>query len=215
MNNLDKKILELSKRGNQDDMLEAEKLLEQALQDDPQNTDLLLKLAVLVQESPDFDLSIPRLEKILSYDPDNALALLVLAETNNHFYGEISKPLFDKLISVTTGNAEIDSMLRYAAYWFYDNNPNDYELEKLLLESINMCQSHVNNYKALAKLYFRQARYSEAKKMFQKAIKNVVMVRAEDRNMTDVKKFLALYISGTHTNLISILKELAVEANIK
>ena len=49
MNNLDKKIIELSKRGNQDDMLEAEKLLEQALQDDPQNTDLLLKLAVLVQ----------------------------------------------------------------------------------------------------------------------------------------------------------------------
>ena len=73
MKSLDKKILELSKRGNQDDMLEAEQLLKQALQGDPQNTDLLLKLAVLVQEFPYVDLSIPRLEKILSYDPENAL----------------------------------------------------------------------------------------------------------------------------------------------
>ena len=176
MNNLDTKILELSKRGNEEDMLEAEKLLEQALQNDPQNTDLLLKLAVLVQEFPYVDLSIPRLEKILSYDPDNALALLILAETNYHLYTEISKPLFGKLISVTTGNAEIDSMLRYAATWFFIINPNDHELEKLLLESINICQSHVNNYKTLAELYMRQEKYSEAKKLLQKAMKNVVKI---------------------------------------
>ena len=215
MNNLDQKILELSKRGNEEDMLEAEKLLEQALQNDPQNTDLLLKLAVLVQESPDFDLSIPRLEKILSYDPDNALALLILAETNYHFCSQISKSLFDKLTSLTTGNVEIDSMLRYAATWFFTINPNDYEEEKLLLESISICQSHVNNYEALAELYLRQERYSEAKRMFQNAIKNVIRVRAKDRDMTNVQKFLAEYVSGTHTNLISSLKALAVEANIK
>ena len=226
MNNLNAKILELSKRGNEEDMLEAEKLLEHALQDDPQNTDLLLKLAVLVQEFPYVDLSIPRLEKILSYDPDNALALLILAETNHHLYSEISKPLFDKLTSVTTGNAEIDSMLRYAASWFYDswfydNNPNDYELEKLLLESINICQSHVNNYEALAELYMRQARYSEAKIMMQKAIKNVTKIytkeifAAETRDMTDVQKFLALYVKGTYVTDTSSLKRLAAEANIR
>ena len=213
MNNLDKKIIELSKRGNQDDMLEAEKLLEQALQDDPQNTDLLLKLAVLVQEFPYVDLSIPSLEKILSYDPDNALALLVLAETNYHLYTEISKPLFDKLTSVTTGNAEIDSMLRYAATWFFINNPNDHELEKLLLESINICQSHVNNYKTLAELYMQQGKYSEAKKMMQKAIKNLIKVRTQGLDMTDVKKFLAEYVSGIHST--SDLKKLAAEANIR
>jgi len=221
MNNLDKIILELSVRGNQDDMLEAEKLLEQALQNDPQNTDLLLKLAILVQEFPYVSLSIPRLEKILSYDPDNALALLVLAETNYHLYTEISKPLFDKLTTLITGNAEIDSMLRYAATWFFIIYPNDHELERLLLESINLCQSHVNNYKALAELYMRQEKYSKAKQMMQKAMKNVTKIYTKEvrtkeiSDMTNIQRFIALYIKGTYVTDTDSLKRLAAEANIR
>jgi tetratricopeptide (TPR) repeat protein len=136
-----------------------------------------------------------------------------LAETNYHLYTEISKPLFDKLTTLITGNAEIDSMLRYAATWFFIIYPNDHELEKLLLESINLCQSHVNNYKTLAELYMRQEKYSEAKKLLQKAMKNVVKIRTKNPSMTDVQHFLAEYIKGTYST--SFLEGLAIEASIR
>ena len=88
-----------------------------------------------------------------------------------------------------------------------------YEMEKLLLESIDICQSHVNNYEALAKLYFRQAKYSEAKKLLQKAMKNVVQIRTKNPSMTDVQNFLAEYIKGIFST--KDLKSLAIEACIR
>ena len=222
MNELDTKILKLSQVGGIETLLEIEKLLEQALNKDPHNIDLLLRLAILEQEVPlaDHERSTSILENILKRDPSNAIALLLLSYVNYYCIpGILNESLFQKLISLKTGNKETDSMLKYAASWFYTDHTNNNNLEQLLKESIKTCQSHVYNYSKLAGLYLKQNRPTEAKLLVQKALKNVVKIYTDEdcHDITNVQEFLGERIKGIYLTTINFqtLKKIEMEAIIR
>ncbi len=208
---LKRKLIELSVANTNEASLEMERLLEEAIKNDPQDTELLLKIAVLEFKTPfvDDEKGIAALQKIFEYDPDNAYALMLLACINYFLLGVVNKnDLLSRLSFLETGNNELDSMLRYTATWYYDydyHNPAKLDInkrvEKLLLESIKKCQSHVKNYAELARLYFHQNRYDEALMAVKQAIKNVEKVygdKIESCDDSDVQEFLNEYITGIH-----------------
>lgn len=205
---LKERLIELSTDGSDAASFEMEKLLEEAIKNDPQNPELLLKLAILEFDMPflDDEKCIASIQKIFEYDPHNATALILLAYMNYHFFRMIDKSLFDRLNSLKTGNNETDSLLKYAATWYYAHDCYEpasrditNQVEKLLLESIKKCQSHVHNYEELACMYLHQNRYDEALTAIRHAIQNVVKIYGEDiekRDDTDVQKFFNYYITG-------------------
>lgn len=223
MNAIYAKILEVSKRGDRNEILELEPLIEQELQKHPQNTELLIRLAILVSDMPfaDKEKSVEVLGRILNYDPNNGIAMILRAYMSYWFPGIIKKSWCDQLSSTTTDGAEIDSLLRYTASLYYtiDGNNNDIEYEKMLVQSIDFCQDHVNNYKALAKLYLKQGKYSQAERLAKAALKNVVTIYAYNSgypnpDITDYNKFLAEFVKGTHLTDTSIwgIQKLGIEA---
>ena len=220
MNELNTKIIELSKDGGIEAMLEMEKLLEQALLQNPQNINLLLRLAILEQEVPlaDHHKSIAVLESVLKIDPSNAIALILLAYVHYHNIGVINGSLFEQLISNPTKDPEIKSMLKYTASWLYAPQNDKKNVEKWLIESITECQSHVYNYSNLAELSLKQNRYAEAKKLIQHGLKNVEKLYIGNigyADETDIQEFLGerikgIYLTDMNYNRLKVLEAEAI-----
>ncbi len=188
-------------------ILTIETLIEKELQNDPKNTELLLRLAFVVQEVPivDAEKSIKILDQILSYDSHNGIALILRVFFNYYHFGVIDKSLSNNLVSTKTEDAEINSMLRIAASLYYEteNMTDDPEYETLLLESIDFCQDHVRNYQALAELYLKQGKYNEAEKLAKAALKNLVTscyynAKCPDPDITDYGRFLNEFVKGIY-----------------
>ncbi len=223
MNKICATILEVSKRDDRDEILELEPLIEQELQKDPHNTELLVRLAMLVQDMPFADKikSVDVLGKVLDYDSHNGIAMILRAYLSYWYSRNIKKSWCDDLSSVTTGDTEVDSMMRFTASLYYETEDvsGGSEYEKLLLESIDLCQDHVNNYKALAKLYLKQGKYSEAEKFAKTALKNVVKIYTgisgyPNPDITDYNKFFSEFVKGTHLTDTSIwrIQKIGIEA---
>lgn len=194
------KIIELS-RSNK--LIEIEKLLEEQLRHEPNNVELWLRLAVLELASPlnDCYKGIACLEKILALEENNPVALLLLAYINHYELGGINKTLMEKLNSIHTNSAELNSMLKYAISWFYFEKDAKLE-EQFLKASISIYKNHVWNYVRLAKLCFKQSRKVEAKDFIQTALKNVKKVYSPGEyigfDITDINKFLNENIKGIY-----------------
>ena len=210
-----KQIIELSKDGSTETMLKMEALIEKELERNPHNIELLLRFALLEQSVPfaDHIKSIWILNIILTYEPDNPLALLVLAGVN-HYCGHAmdDNEIFEKLVSYKTDDKETASMLAYAASWYYADIGDKEKLEYMLLKSIELCSTHVFNQYDLAKLYLKQNRLEEAKFFVQRAMANVVKILKSDadNDYTDVTNYINEMIKGTHITSVvyTILTEL-------
>jgi uncharacterized protein HemY len=92
-----------------------------------------------------------------------------------------------------TKNAQLNSMLKYAASWFYRENDDNELEEKYLKESIDLYQGHVWNYEHLAKLYQKQGREHEANDLMQKAQSNVKKVYGLGNRQVDPTSLVVLW----------------------
>ncbi len=199
MNNLILKIIELSKNNNEEKI---ETIIEEKLKQEPNSIELLLRLAVLELTPPiaDYYKSIASLEKILILEKNNVIATLLLAYINHYCLGGVDKTLKDKLSSLHTNCDELNSMLKYAASWFYSGKDIKLE-EQLLIESINLYKGHVWNYVHLAKLYFLEGRSEEGRALIKRALKKVTKVYSGDNQIYDiinVNEFLNEHIKGIY-----------------
>ncbi len=214
MINLTSKIISLGQESNADKKIK--KLLEIELIKNPNNIDLLFRLAILEQDPPLFaeDKSLTHLQTILTLDKDNIIAIILIAYINHNFCllvgPKLGSPIINMLNELKTNNAELNSIIKYALSWFCWNKKVK---ESLLKASINFYQGHVWNYVHLAKLYSEQGRHVEAKNFYQKALDNVVKVYSDNDlyDTTDITEFLNERIKGIYLssiNLTSIKEQL-------
>lgn len=223
MDELHKKIISLSKDDRLEARIEMRSMLEQAIKIDLDNVSLLLRLALLEFHFPflEYEKSIDLLEKNLKKDPSNPVVLLMLACVHYYSTSLLDKSLLKKLISVTTNDRELNSLLKYAASWFYyitdSNNP---QYKQLLIESTNLCHSHVYNYQHLALFYLEHDQISDAKKCIHQAVCNVRKIYKGKEgydDITDIQEFINERLKGTYLTDVNFrsLKILEAIINIK
>ena len=116
--------------------------------------------------------------------------------------------LLHQIKNLHTDSNEINSMLQYVASWSYSKGKkDDPEMEeKLLKESILLCDKHVWNYEHLARLYLQQKRYLEINSLIKKALSNIKKIYSDDddHDITDINEFINERIKGIHLNNICI-----------
>jgi len=178
-------------------------LIDKYLKKNPKDTDVRLRL-VMLEYAPgweDPEVLSKYLNEIFKYDPDNIYATLILACTQDVFWGEITDTVFEKLNNLSSENPEILSMIELAKAWYYQCKDNDELYEKHLLSSISQYDKHVKNNKALAYFYAEKGKKDEAIKFAKKAIHNIQVIFTQDSliiDITDVEEFINEYFKGTH-----------------
>jgi len=178
-------------------------LIDEHLAKNPLDTDMRLRLVMLEYAPPweNTELLSKYLDEIFKYDPDNIYATLILACTQDIFWGKITDTVFKKLNNLSSKNAAIFSMIELAKAWYYQCKNNDELYEKHLLSSISHCNKHVKNYKSLAYFYAQKGRKDEATKFSQQALHNVQVIYTQDSSIvdiTDIEKFINEYFKGAH-----------------
>jgi tetratricopeptide (TPR) repeat protein len=226
MNDLITKIINVSL--DKDASAKIEKLLEERLIIEPCNIELWLRLALVEIQVPlvDCDKAIACLDKVFALEKDNPIALLFLAFIYHYELGGVEQDLSDRLDSINTLDEEVNSMLKYTASWLhykytwiYKDLKYKERAKELLKESIAIYGGHVWNYVNLAKIYFLEKKDEEAKKLIEKALKNVIkiyvfpsnVVREKD-DVTDLNEFLnerfkGIYLTDSNYQRIEKLKE--------
>lgn len=180
------------------------KNLEQKLDQNPRNIDILFQLALLEIMPPEGDdiKCTAYLEQILALDKDNIEALLLLAYLKYYcLFEEADEHLMNKLSSFKSSSAELDSILRYAASWFFQFKGNDEQEIFFLKESISLDQKNVWPYFKLAQSYFSQSKNLEAKELIRKALGNIKKVyddSFDDYDKTSLNDFLNHNIRGIY-----------------
>lgn len=171
----------------EDDIDENEDLrmeLEEKLLKNPKNVTLMTQCALLEMDPPQGDqrLCVALLERILTLEKHNVNALLMLAYVKHNLDERVSDAVLTLLKTLKTGSREQDSMLRFAASWFYTDNKH--ECERLLRESISLCDGHVWNLTDLAQRYMDQGYNEDAEKLITKALKNAQNLSPEEKAST-------------------------------
>lgn len=197
-------------------------LVEEQLKHESNDVNLWISLAKAIITVPivDHEKSIACLEKALAIDNNNPIALIVLAHVYEYELGGIDDMLLHQIKILHTDSNEINSMLKYVASWSYSyTKKQHYDMEeKLLKESIELCDTHVWNYEHLARLYLRQKRYTEVNSLIKKALSNIKKMYSdnEDHDITDINEFINERIKGIHLNdiCIEIVREKLVPKHI-
>jgi len=135
-------------------------LINEYLAKNPEDTDIRLRLVRLEFTPPwkDPELLSKYLNEIFKYDPDNIYATLILACTQDVFWGKITDAVFKKLNNLSSKDPEILSMIELAKAWYYKCKDNNELYEKHLLSSIRYCNDHVLNYADLAYVYAKKGK---------------------------------------------------------
>src|SRR5579871_1435223 len=193
------------------DMLEKEEnydelynIVEQELKTGLHSADVWIKLAIAIIVVPivDYEKSIACLEKALSIDHNNPIALIVLAHVYEYQLGGIDDMLLHQIKNLTTDSNEINSMLKYVASWSYsDGKKDDNQVEEQLLkESIKLWDKHVWNYMHLVRLYKRQKRYLEINNLIYKALDNITKVYdgSNHPDVIDLNEYISEHIKGVY-----------------
>ena len=179
-------------------------LCEPYLKQHPHDTDIWIQLAlaVYVTSYADDIKAIECMNAILSYDPLNPYALIILAYIESHMFG-ITDATFEKLCSVKFEDNEIMSMIEYVKSWYYSEHKNDEFYQKVLENSVALCKKHVRNCVNLGGLYIEQGRIAEGKKLQDLARSNITEIsnihNIKYFNITDINHFLNERIKGTRT----------------
>ena len=186
--------------------------VEEQLKHESNDIELWIILAITIIAVPivDYEKSIACLEKAFAIDSNNPIALIVLTYVYHYELGGIDDILLHQIKTLHTDSNEINSMLKYVASWSYSyTKKQHYDLEeKLLKESIALCDKHVWNYVDLAELYHQQKRYLEINKLIQKALSNIKKIYT-DENIDEYKTpsindFINSRIKGTHITDINV-----------
>jgi hypothetical protein len=218
MNNILTKINTLSKNNNK----ALYPFISAQLMHESNDIQFWLSLAIVIIQPPfgDEEMGIAFIQKALAIDDNYPIALIILAHIYEYQLGGIDDTLLHQIKNLHTPSDEINSMLKYVASWSYSTGKkNEPEMEeKLLKESIELCDKHVWNYEHLARLYLKQQRYLEVNSLVTKALCNIQKVYSDndDYNITDINEFINERIKGIHLNdiCIKIVKEKFVPKHI-
>ena len=182
---------------------EAEKIMEELLANEPYNTELWLRYAVLELNSPLTDpiRSIECLNKIFQYDKYNFEAILLLCCIYHFHLGDIDDELISKLDSVKTNDKEKLSMIEYIKSWYYDRKEDNKMYEQVLLKSIELFSGNVLNYKRLAQFYVKNGNIKRSQELIKLALKNITLVYSKDyfHDFTDVNEYFNEFVRGIHS----------------
>src|SRR3990172_10433626 len=96
---------------------------------------IVLAITIIVVPIVDYEASIACLEKALSIENNNPIALIVLAHVYEYQLGGINDMLLHQIKNLRTNSDEINSMLKYVASWSYsDGKKDDHQIEEKLLK---------------------------------------------------------------------------------
>ena len=179
-----------------------QQVLEEYLNQNPQDTEMWFKLSLTFFLKNDIQSSIECMEKILSYDPTNAHAFILLAWLHD-YWPFIPDELFEKLSNFKVENNKIMAMAEYLKACYYFTKDNEEMQEKALLKSIEYCDEFVWNNQKLAQLYLYQKRSSEAFPLIIKALKNIKQVSGGEHyffNFLDLDRQINEFLTGIWLN---------------
>lgn len=199
----------------QENIQEIDAILKNYLAQHTDDTDLWLRLALLhmnaLWDTRDDaqNKSISYIQTILSHDPHNRDAVLVLAFIEHSSYGEqrpfgqISELTFQALCNLTTEDREVLAMIEFAKSFYYEKKDEE-KWVLHFLKSIDYCDSLVNNYLVLGRYYLKKREFEKGKKLLQKALDNIQGIYDVDvvhTDITDIHEFFNYYYKGIHRTI--------------
>lgn len=181
---------------------EIEKILLSQLENDSNNKDLLMKLAMVRLQFPFEDeiSAIGYLNKIINIDNYNFEAIIIKLYLQNYYFAEMDEDL-DKIMSYDWGDAYKTSIVYYIYSWKFDilYDKNEEKREKAiewLEKSIEVYPYLVDPYIKLARLYVKKNRLDEARKCYLNAISHVKSVEYTYEDAISSQEFIDEYITG-------------------
>lgn len=181
---------------------EIEKILLSQLENDSNNKDLLMKLAMVRLQFPFEDeiSAIGYLNKIINIDNYNFEAIIIKLYLQNYYFAEMDEDL-DKIMSYDWGDAYKTSIVYYIYSWKFDilYDKNEEKREKAiewLEKSIEVYPYLVKPYIKLARLYVKKNRLDEARKCYLNAISHVKSLEYTDEDAISSQAFIDEYITG-------------------
>lgn len=198
----------------QENITEIENILKNYLVEQPQDTDIWLRLALLYlfgwhKREPVESIQCLNNILILSNDCDNIQAVLMLAFIESHSFGEnrpfgqMQESTFEALCRLQTNDSEVLSMIAYAKSFYYKKK-DLVRYKQHLLKSIAYCDTHVNNLLVLGRYYLKKREFKKGKELIEKALRNIkgiYDVDIEYTDITDVSEFFNYYYKGIHRSI--------------
>ncbi len=198
-------------RLTKENLTEIDIIIKNYVAEHKEDTDMWLRLALLHKGSLQGDIpvyvkSIAYLHTILSYDPLNIDAVLMLAFIENQSFGhmrafgQMQESTFNALCNLKTNDLEILSMIEYAKSFYYMKTDKE-KYVMHLLKSIEYCDTHVNNLLVLGRYYLKKREFEKAKLLIHKALDNIQGIYDVDyvyTDITDIDEFFNYYYKGIH-----------------
>ena len=176
---MNKKILEqakiIAREDTSEKLEEAQQLLLRYLTDNPKDTEAWLLLIRIECNPPLYypDLIIQYSNKILEYEPNNALAVLFIAYAEYYLLGGISADTYSKLNHAKSDDVELMAMIEIAKSRYFEQIKDIDNFEKALKKSIEYSDKQTLNFYSLGILYLNKGRIEEGRKLIEKGLKNV------------------------------------------
>lgn len=203
LNKLDKELYLAIRNSNVE---KAEEIIEKKLENDKNNTDLWISLAVTELCVPlvDYVKSIECIKRIFDMDKNNITAIILECCINYFHLGGIDKKVFNKLKLININNKEILSVIKYIMSWYYESKNVNKE-KKLLKESIDLCNNYVMNYERLGRIYIIEGDIDKGKELIKKAIDNIQLIYKDDfiYDFTDINEYMDENVKKTHLTLVN------------
>ncbi|MFA6066015.1 MAG: hypothetical protein WC707_02420 [Candidatus Babeliaceae bacterium] len=139
-------IQESSEKNSCAPLEKAEKIIENYLKDNQHDTDMWFNLALVVNKTPlaDFLETIDCVKMILSYDPQNAYAALLLTAMKKHHMA-VDDECLKILNAIKTNDLELLAMIEFAKSWCYEFNNNDNYWKHIKI-SIDLWKKHTAHF---------------------------------------------------------------------
>lgn len=191
-----------------------EKELNQKLFLHPTDIDTLLKLAAFHIDNPTQAHYFS--SEILKIDPYNLPAFIIYVDMEHNWLGKFDdKELLKKLLSFSDKypeNGYIDLMLAE----HYEIAHQSAKVRLYLQRSIKKNSSLVRNNKLLALYYYyHDHNYTMAKKLFQKALSNIISVYADSEYPSDLTNIENLILEKYYENIMTPVNYQILLENIK
>jgi tetratricopeptide (TPR) repeat protein len=178
-----------------------ELFLEEHLAKNPYDTEIWIKLALVVYWAPLYDdlKAAECLKKILKYNPKNVRAILLLVYILDHCMG-FDDDLFKQLCDTCTDNEEYMSMIEYVkTSYYFDKDEALYQAS--FEKSIECCDRFVWNHVKLGQFFLYKKNLEKGYYYLQKGIMNIEYVYDEHHpypDALDIEEFFNERFKGIH-----------------
>ncbi|WP_179030975.1 tetratricopeptide repeat protein [Paenibacillus kribbensis] len=181
---------------------QAEKILEEYLDKNPEDKDAWYRLVILETLAPleDYERAASYLISALEVHKEDILMLILLAFFKGWYLGGMDEALVSKLHEkINSTDSNLASIICYLLAWHH----KDEHIEKfvhLLESSIRFCSRYVTNYVDLGVHHLGYGRKEEGKKLLRLGLENVVKIYRsnEEYDPIDVTRFINERITGVY-----------------